>query len=227
MTRIKLVGLAVLAVLAVAALTATASSAQLPNYLPVATAAEPTEFTATSGKTEFISSGLTLTSEKSKGTGVVNSEMDGTFDFLFEKVLFLGILCTGLEDKESGSVLALGNTNLRYALNSKKEKIVVVAFLLKPVHFSCAGTLAVVTGCVAGEVTPVKKATKELVIKLETKEKDNTIVKIFNLAGTAEEPCELKSSTNEGTVGLAAQKQEAKVTGFKNKKGAVEPEIMS
>jgi hypothetical protein len=100
------------------------------------------------------------------------------------------------------SILLLGTFHLRYREPAHNQA--VIAYLLKPVHFTCVnGTTEVlleVTGCLAGKIGPTNMAIKlpqYFVTTLAATGVENEITKIENEAGNTEETCQL--SAKEGT----------------------------
>jgi hypothetical protein len=236
MKHIKLQGTALIAVLALTAFTATTASAEKqPNILPIGSQAAPLTATGSSGTSTFGNGLLKLTSPKSTGSGAGFAEKLGTFDVLFEGVKdALGRSCTGLfnsstkeGDLTEGSILATGTAHLRdYKLGA--ELRVAGISLLREVHFSCGTLLVVVRGCLAGDITPKEGLTKTLTAtaKKEAGKNDNTIIKVLNEENTAEENCELTSSTDESTFELSSLESTGEASGFKKSGAATEVLVM-
>jgi hypothetical protein len=149
-------------------------------------------------------------------TGGFQTSLLGTF-----KVLFLGclvsevllLLCTGLSATQTSAIETTGTFHLRY-LNSEKKKA-VIAYLIIPVHFTCASgetkVLIEVKGCAAGEVGPTGTPIKlpsffQNTLKKVAGTTRNAITKIENEAGTGEETCALES--HEGTGAYASSAEE-------------------
>jgi hypothetical protein len=232
--RIKLLGIAIIAMLSLTAITAaTASAEKQPNILPAGTGAAPLTFNSSGGTSIFGNGLLKLTSPKSTGSGAGNEEKLGTFDILFEGVKdALGRTCTGLfnsstkeGDLTEGSVLAKGTFHIRDYKLGAELRVTQIA-LLREVHFSCGTLLVVVRGCVAGDLTPKEGLTKELTVTLKKEGADNTIIKVLNEANTAEENCELSSSTDEKAFELSSEETTQTLTGFKKAGAATEVLVM-
>jgi hypothetical protein len=226
MKTIKLASAACLAMLTLTSTLATTAqaAATLPSILP-----EGTSSTNESGKTNVGSGLLSLTSAKSKGTQTETTKKLGTFDVLFENLgNILGEKCTGLGDKEAGSVLVLGTFHVRdwKKGTGKGELIPVIALLLKEVHLSCGTLLIILHGCVAGSLSSIETLTKTLTVTLNVKEKDNEIIKILNDERTAEENCELRTSTNDKEFELAALEQRSTWSKFMKGKEEVTVLVM-
>jgi hypothetical protein len=234
MKPVKLLSTAIIAVLALIALTATTASAEKqPNILPTGTQVAPLTATGKSGTSTFGNGLLKLTSSKSTGSGAGFAEKLGTFDVLFEGVKdALGRTCTGLfnsstkeGDLTEGSILATGTAHLRdYKLGT--ELRVAGISLMREVHFSCGTLLVVVRGCLAGDITPKEGLTKTLTATAKKEGADNTIIKVLNEANTAEENCELASSTDEKAFELSSIESTGEASGFKKAGAATEVLVM-
>jgi hypothetical protein len=225
--RIKLLGIAIIAMLSLTAITAaTASAEKQPNILPTGNGATPLTFTSKSGTSLFGNGLLKLTSPKSEGSGAGNAEKLGTFDILFLGVKdALGRTCTGLSDKVEGSVLATGTFHIRDYKLGAELRVAQIA-LLREVHFTCGTLLVVVRGCVAGDLTPKEGLTKILTVTLKKEANDNTIIKVLNEENTAEENCELTSSTDEKPFELSSEETTQELEGFKKGGAATEVLVM-
>jgi hypothetical protein len=215
------------------ALTTTASAEKQPNILPTGNGATPLTYNTKSGTSTFGNGLLKLTSPKSTGTGAGNAEKLGTFDILLEEVKdALGRTCTGLFNSETkegdlkeGSVLLKGTYHIRdYKLGA--ELRVAQIWLLKEVHYSCGTLLVVWHGCMAGDLTPKEGLTKELKVTLKKEGADNTIIKVLNEENTAEENCEVTSSTDEKPFELFSLETTQELTGFKKAGAATEVLVM-
>jgi hypothetical protein len=136
------------------------------------------------------------------------------------KSVNLGVKCTGLNKTVEGEVEVLGTYHLRdYNIGGILH--IANIFLLLPVHFSCATTLAIVSGCVAGAATPENTLTKTIIVNLAATSngKDNAIVTVLNEENTANELCQLLAKEGSAATKLSVQVQESKLTGFtQNKK---------
>ena len=111
----------------------------------------------------------------------------------------------------------LGTYHLRDYKNSAGVLKIANIFLLLPVHFSCATTLVVVSGCVAGAATPENVLTKTLTVSLKATSngKDNEVVTVLNEENTANELCQLLAKEGSAATKLSVQVQESTLTGFK------------
>jgi hypothetical protein len=225
MRLIKLTSTAILAMLALAvAIPATASAEKQPNILPQGTGASPLTATSKSGESKFGNGLLAATSTKSTGSLSDNAEKLGTYDLLFEGFRdALGRTCTGLEDKESGSVLFLGTFHVRDAKVGTELDVVLIN-LFKPVHFTCGTTLIVEFGCVVIRLTPAGTLAKSLTDTLTKEGSDDTIIKVLNEENTAEENCELLAAENEKSASLTSFASTLTIEGFK--KGGVAVEVL-
>lgn len=177
MHRIRVIVLAFAALLVVAAVSAATASAAAPEFVP----AKNTIKEVKSGKGALTGGPLPIEcssdvggEEKGKG-GLVETSKTGKFDVLFLgcKVVLIGTTCTGLEDTTAGSILSKGE----FEVGLLKDKTTrVIAFKPKPVHLSCGATLAVVSGCAIGIITPSGKKvkpTEHYTVKVEgTKNKE-------------------------------------------------------
>jgi hypothetical protein len=84
------------------------------------------------------------------GSGESHSERLGEMVLFFLDCLevSLKIKCTGLSDTTTGNITISGEWHLRHLLSPDTEHF-NVAILLSAVHFSCAGLLFTVNGCIA------------------------------------------------------------------------------
>jgi hypothetical protein len=173
-------------------------------------------FTDRSGEAKLTGRSLlgasTVKCASSRSSGAFSNSLLGSFDMLFKgclvEELSLLLLCTGLEDTESSSILALGTFHLRYRKGATGAA--VTAYLIKPVHFTCVtGSTSVLVewkGCVAGAVGPLNRVVKSpehFTVSLKKSVSSSTlqeITKIENETGTGEEAC--KSEAKEGTGAL-------------------------
>jgi hypothetical protein len=208
------------------ALTTTASAEKQPNILPTGNGATPLTYNTKSGTSTFGNGLVKLTSTKSEGSGAGNAEKLGTFDILFLGFKdALGRTCTGLADKVEGSVLVTGTFHIRdYKLGA--ELRVAQIWLLREVHFSCGALLVVWRGCMAGDLTPKEGLTKALTVTQKKEGADNTIIKVLNEENTAEENCELTSSTDEKAFELSSLETTQELSGFKKGGAATEVLVM-
>jgi hypothetical protein len=197
-----------------------------PNILPAGTVASPLIATTSSGQSVFGSSGLTeVTSASSLGESSGTEEQGGAFhtSFLGVKNALLGT-CTGVGDG-SGVVLVLGSFRVRDA-DLAGKLIVAVLFVLAPqVEFVCGGTAISVTGCVAGNLTPLSELTTLLTITLNRVGNDNEITSYLSETGLPEF-CLLLSKAGAGATELSAQQTTQDLTGFKQNGSAVEVLVM-
>jgi hypothetical protein len=231
MRQLKILSMAFMAVLALTGvISAVASAETLPSVLPEGSEKAPLIGTSSTGKSEFGSGALSLSSPKGKGKFEATAGNKGTFNELYEEVRGpLGESCnSGKLGK--GLVESTGTFIARDYKNAAKELKVALIFKPAALTIHCEKTEITVEGCVAGALTPEpKKAgekTKALTITLATSGKDNEIIKVLNEAHTAEENCELKSSTNKGKSELSSQKQTTTLSGFKKGGTATEVEVM-
>jgi hypothetical protein len=210
-----------------------ASAEKQPNILPTGTGEAPLTFSTKSGTSVFGNGLLKLTSPKSTGTGAGNAEKAGSFDILFEGVKDgLGRTCTGLFNSETkegdlteGSVLVKGTYHIRdYKLGA--ELRVAQIWLLKEAHFSCGSLLVIWRGCMAGDLAPKEGLTKALTVTQKKEGADNTIIKVLNEENTAEESCELTSSTDEKAFELSSLETTQELSGFKKFGAATEVLVM-
>jgi hypothetical protein len=227
MKRSKLLGMAFMVILALSSITAaTAAAETLPNVLPLATAAEPITSTSSSSKASFGSSGLTeVTSATSLGeaTSTGTEGNAGTFHETYYgfKNVALGT-CTGTGDG-SGIVLVLGTYQDKDA-DLAGNLIVAVLFLINQVQFVCGSTLITVTGCVAGNLTPLSKLATSLTITLNRVSNDNEITSYLSTTGLPEFCLLLAKSL--GSTELFALNQTIDLSGFKQGGKAIEVLVM-
>jgi hypothetical protein len=202
---------AVLLASAIWALGAGSAQAALPEY----SGTLPDSATVHSGKVKFENAGSKLEVECSSGEGslTVEAAKVAKFDELFlgcEAILSHMKIgkCTGLTDTTTGSILAKGTSTLGYSL--KEALVPVVALTLSEVHFECPlGTLVIVRGCLVGTTTLFKSLTATL--KFEALLGQQLLGDYTSDTGTGVR-CELESSVNGGTFGMAALVQTASVT---------------
>jgi hypothetical protein len=194
------VSCAALSVLAVSAL-----AKPTPEIRPIA------PFTDKGGEASLIGKGLIgsakIKCSSSTSTGSFQTSLLGTFDILLRGCLvsqIILLLCTGLEDTVTSSELWLGTFHLRYR-NGTSEP--VIAYLLKPVHYTCVNgsttILIEVTGCMAGTIGPTNTVIKlpqhyTMTLKHGPTETLNEITKIENETGTGQEACILLSKEGTG-----------------------------
>jgi hypothetical protein len=222
MKQVKILGAAFIAILALTSIAASLAqaAATLPSVLPTAGPGEKEIVSATtsSGTSTFGNGLLEITSSTSTGTQTGNAAKLGSFDVLFEKTAsVLGPVCTGLSDTTKGSVLVLGTFHIRDYKEGTNLRTAAI-FLLLPVHFECEGVaLVVVSGCVAGALTPENVLTKTLTAKLAKNgsKNDNVIITVLNETNTAEEACQLLASENGGAFKLSNEVTTQLITGFK------------
>jgi len=224
--RLKLLGLALLAITAFASIAAaTASAEELPNILPCGTEKAPVTGVSEGGKSTFGSGAEVLTAESTLGTQSQTSCKLGTFHTSFLTVKLGTTVCTGLGDAV-GVVLVLGAFHIRDA-NVGGKLVVVSAFLLEDVHFTCGLVLFLVGGCVAGTILPLSTLTKELTIGLNVVGSDNEVVTILKeVEGSGEEACQLLAQINEGASALSSQTTLQKITKTEQSGAAVEELVM-
>jgi hypothetical protein len=230
MKQIKLLSLAVMAVFALTGLMAASASAeQLPNVLPTAGTGAAKEVKAnTSSKTaEFGNGLLKITSPKSSGTQTGNATKLGFYKTTFvEAKDTLGRKCTtGTET--AGTIISEGTFHTR---DYKKgaELATASVLLVKEQTFKCGELEIKVKGCVAGQLTPENTLTKTLTLHLEHEgsKNDEKIITVLNEANTANELCELLSSSDGKAFELSSQQQEVAITEFKQNGAAVEELVM-
>jgi len=218
MKHLKILGLAFFAMLSLTGiLAATANAAAtLPSLLPKAGPGGEHILASFTSKVSTFGGGLeTIESEKDEGTLEGTSLKLGLVDVLFlESKDALGTKCTGLNDTVVGSILALGTYHLKdYVANNTLLTALVV--LLTPVHFECGSTISVVvSGCVAGALTPENVKTKTLTGTLAVSGKDNTIITVLNEENTATELCQLLARKNAEATELSNEKTSETITNF-------------
>ena len=218
MKHLKILGMAFFAMLSLTAiLAATANAAAtLPSLLPKAGPGEEHVLSSFTSKESTFNSGIELiSSAKDEGTLEGTSLKLGLADVLFlETKDALGTACTGLNDTVSGSVLALGTYHLK-DYNAGPTLRVALVVLLTPVHFECGSSISiVVSGCVAGALTPENVQTKTLTGTLVKKGEDNAIITVLNEENTATELCQLHSQTNGGATKLSSEETTETITNF-------------
>jgi hypothetical protein len=218
MKQVKLLGLALIAMLSLSGLVAAASqaAATLPSALPNSTFAEAITGTNSSGETTFAAGALKLSSPSSSGTQEGFSPKLGLFITTFLGFNNMGIKCTGLNKTTTGEVEMLGTYHLR-DYNIFGVLHIADIFLLLPVHFTCSGTLLVVSGCVAGQATPENTLTKTITVSLKATSngKDNEIITVLNEVNTVSELCQLLAKQGAASTELSVLVQESMLTGFK------------
>jgi len=217
MKHLKILGLAFIAMLSLTAiLAATANAAAtLPSLLPAAGPGEHHLASFTSIKSSFNGGFELISSAKDEGTLEGTSLKLGLVDVLFlETKDALGTACTGLNDTVEGSVLALGTYHLK-DYNAGPTLRVALVVLLTPVHFTCGGAISVVvSGCVAGALTPENVKTKTLTGTLLKKGEDNEIITVLNEENTTKELCQLLSVTNAEKTKLSSEETTETITNF-------------
>jgi hypothetical protein len=221
MKRIKLLGLVLIAMLSLSGLVTAASqaAATLPSSLPNATFAEPITSTNKGGVTVFGTSIFDFESPSSSGTQEGFAQKLGLFIFVLRAVNNgnLGVKCTGLNKITAGEIEFIGTYHIRdYKTEEGTLKIAYILLLL-PVHFSCATTLNVFSGCMAGTATPENTLTKTLTVSFNTTSngKDNEIITVLSEENTANELCQFFLKEGSAATNLAAWLQKSEFTGFK------------
>jgi hypothetical protein len=217
MKRIKILGLAFMAMLALTGVVSAVSmAATLPSILPEGTSETPITATTSSGTSTFGNGILELSSSSSTGTQTGNAQKLGSFTTTFKKVesVLVGTKCTGLSNATEGEITFSGTFHIR---DYKNGTVLATAdiLLLAPVHFSCASILEVLSGCVAGPLTPEDVKTKTLTLNLEKSGGDNKIITVLNEANTAEEACQLLAKEGSGATKLATLVTKQAITAFK------------
>lgn len=205
MRQIKVLAFSLLACLAVSAVATAVSSAALPEFSPVVTAAlKGTGKTATFEQKEGIAA---VTATSSEGTVTLENAKEGKFDELFLGTTApLSGKCTGLDDEVKGSVLAKGKFKIGY-LDAAKTKVGAALKLNPEVHFECEKliTLVTVRGTVICEVTPLNKDTLEFEVLCKQEKGVNQFVQILNATNTAFEAGILESEINGGAFKQSGQ----------------------
>jgi hypothetical protein len=218
MKQLKLVGLALVAMLSLSSLIAAASqaAATLPSTLPNATFAEPIVSDNSSGKTTFGGGLLELESPSSFGDQEGFASKLGLFSVVFTEVksVNLGVKCTGLNTTTEGEVEIFGTYHIRDYKTSTGTLKIATIFLLSPVHFSCASTLVVVAGCVAGATTPENTLTKTVTVALNKVGSNNEIITVLNEENTATELCQLLAKEGSSATKLSLEAQKSELTCF-------------
>lgn len=195
MRQLKVVAMAVVAVLAFSALAAATASAAKPEFNPATNSG-----TSKGGKAKFTEKGGIAAVEctGSKGTAKVESAKGGKFDELYTGCTVpFGGKCTGLNDTEAGSILVLGNFDLRYIENGVASKVGLL-FLIEPVHFECEAIVKLITvkGCAIGKIEPTNTKTKVFTVVLEQSGGVEKYTEAENETNTGKETCILKSEKN-------------------------------
>jgi len=200
---------------------------QLPNVLPEGTAEKPVTATTKNGTSTFGNGILELTSPKALGSQSGNSAKLGRFTTTFEGVenRLTSIKCTGLSNATEGQVTVNGTFHIRDYNNSAGELKTASIQLLAPVHFECGSILVVVSGCVAGALTPENLLTKTLTLTIAKTGSDNTIITVLNEEDTTKELCQLLAKEGTGATKLSAQTQTVEIELFKQS-GAIEVLVM-
>jgi hypothetical protein len=227
MKQIKLLGLAFMAVVAFTSIAAAvASAATIPNVLPLGTAEKPVTATTAAGSSTFGNGLLELVSPSGTGSQSGNSAKLGSFTTTFKTVesKLVGTKCTGLSNTAGSDEITVNGTFHIRDYKSGTELKTASILLLAPVHFECASILVIVSGCVAGALTPENKLTKTLTLTLAKTGKDNNIVTVLNEENTANELCQLLSKTGSEATVLSAQTGTITINGFKQ--GTESPEVL-
>jgi MFS family permease len=223
MNRIKLPGLALVVMLAfTSVVTALASAAG--NVLPVATKASPLSFITTSGAVKFGSGLTTVTATSSLAEASGESEKEGTSHLaLFGATSALGT-CTTAGDA-AGVILAIPiwHWTRPYLVNGTWFAAWVL-LLLTPIQFSCGSVPVVVSGCLAGALSPESILTTLLTATFAVSGSDNKIISVLNEAETGEVTCQLLASVNGGATVLSSVEVTGTLSGFK--KGGVATEVL-
>jgi hypothetical protein len=228
MKPLRLLGLAFVAMLALSSFaSAVASAATIPNVLPAGTAASPLTATTKSGTSTFGNGILKLTSPSSTGTQTGNSTKLGSFTNTFTGVenTITGIKCKGLSNATEGEVSVHGTFHIRDYKNGSTLATASI-LLLAPVHFECSTISVVVSGCVAGALTPENVLTKTLTLNLVASGADNAIVTVLNEENTANELCQLLAKEGSGATKLSVQVTRDEISEFKQNGSAVEVIVM-
>ena len=227
MKQIKLLGLAFMAIVAFTSIAAAAASAAtIPSVLPTATAEKPVTATTSNGTSTFGNGILTLTSPKATGSQTGNSAKLGSFTTTFKEVTdILSENCTGLSNGTAGEITVNGTFHIRDYKSGTELKTASIQ-LIAPVHFSCGTVSVVVSGCVAGALTPENTLTKTLSLTLAKTGSDNNIITVLNEENTANELCQLLAKEGTNATKLSAQTGTTTITGFKQSGAAVEVLVM-
>jgi hypothetical protein len=234
MKQVKLASLTFMATLALTGIAAaTASAEEKPNILPEATAKAPITGTILStGATTFGNGILDIEAAKDEGTFEMNNPKLGLFDLLFLEFesVTAGTKCTGLHDTDEGSVLLLGTFHVRDYKEATNLRTALI-YLLLPVHFTCGvavPVLIVLSGCVAGALTPENVLTKVLSVLLKegSNGKDNAIITVLNEANTKEEACQLLAKEGSGATKLAKLVTHEELLGFLQNSKPIEVLVM-
>lgn len=229
MRRLKVV---VTAIVAVAALSAVMSASAFAVALPEFTVETPAKGTI-GGSTFETTSALLGSITSTKGTSEIaaTSKQLGTFHFMFEGVKCHGPFGESAAGESLGDakeiVLVLGALHLVVGPGG----VVLVWFLVKPVHIEClfsTGTLLLVVGKEAtkeeeekgtvstnnllGELTPTKTKTTKYSVKITQSKGKQGITEYENDKGEKLK-ASLTTSIDEGSpVGSAQESKEANIT---------------
>ncbi len=218
MQRVKLLALATLAVFALSAVAAAAASAEETGFLPQATAGAPVKFEVKSGAGKFETlSKSVIECKKDKGTGEITSERLGKFAVEFEECTGpLGVKCADLSRADATGIIAFSGGEFHLRMGLSGQPLGVVAFLLPTggVHFLCAIALFVVTGCVAGEITPINELNMKLEVLLKQAAGENVINSIDNDAETGMEACALSSKKGAEAAETAGEETHEELEKF-------------
>jgi hypothetical protein len=201
-----------------------------PGLLPEPAEKTPVSFVGKVGKTTFETKGGTKV-ECSKGeeTGSATQLKLGTAEILYSECKsLLGVKCTGLEAKTAGSILVKGTFHLWYGFLSKEEEVLhtTITFLPNETHFSCAGTLIVLRGCVAGLLKPINEETKVLTAEFTQTKGVNDITKVLN-EKLEKIPCNLETSLSGGAFEQAGAQLTEELSAFKQGGKEVSVEVMA
>jgi len=229
MKHLKLLGLAFIAMLSLTGiLAATTTAATLPSILPLAGPGEEHILIGFLSKVSTFNGGVeAIESKKDEGTLEGTSLKLGLIDLLFleTEATLLKAKCTGLSDTVSGSVLVLGTYHIR-DYNAGPTLRVALIVLLLPVHFECSTLSAVVSGCVAGQLTPENTLTKTLTVTLKKKSEDNEIITVLNEENTGTELCQLKSQLNGAATKLSSEETTEETMSVTQNGAAIELLVM-
>jgi len=149
MRSLKLIGIALLASLSLTIAATSAAQAVTLKFLPEKStfkfAGNGSSMLETLGKKRIVCLSFT-------GSGEIHSERLGQMVFFFTDCLeaSLKLKCTGLSDTTTGNITIAAEWHLRHLL-SPNEAAFDIAILVSAVHFSCAGLLFTVNGCVASD----------------------------------------------------------------------------
>jgi hypothetical protein len=206
------------------------AAATKPGLLPTPTAASPVSLVSVSSAFSFSSGFTIIRCSSTTDAESFTSESGGTFSLVCIGAKdILSRTCTGLSDTTSGQITLSGTFRIRYSLNSKKELVTVLIFLLPlaGIHTSCGATLGALTGCIAALWSPVDLHAPKHSLTAKKHESDDEMIVVLKEESTETENCELKSSLNEGTAELSAMEFTEELSGFKQSGKAVEAEMMA